>query len=250
MSLRYITTFSLLFSSLLAGQTALLHKAKALLEQPSGRQEAEALLTEAAHQYEKQGSKTDEAAEAMVLLGMVRNPALAKNKEALESQVEPLARKALEIRRNNPDTKAADLALTLEFDALVLEELGRIDDSRDPKAKAREIRDQIMAAMQPPQDDLASPVHIGGAVKPPMLMARSEPHLTFYARVLMLQPEVMAELVIGADGNITHVEMFKPAGFGLDESALQALMQWRFKPAQKGGMPVAVEGNLKLRFQP
>ena len=241
---------ALVFTTLLSGENATLQKAKALLDQPAGRHEAEALLASAVSQYEKAGAKTDEAAEAMLLLGMTRNPALAKNKEALETQVEPLARKALDIRRNNPDTKAADLALALEFDALVLEELGRIDDSREPKSKAREIRDQILLAMQPPQDELASPLHIGGLVKGPMLISRSEPRLTFYARLLMLQPEVLAELIIGADGNIQHVEMFKPAGFGLDESAVQALMKWRFKPAQKDGAPVAVEGNLKLRFQP
>ena len=129
--------------------------------------------------------------------------------------------------------------------------MGRIDDSRDPKAKARALRDQIIAAMLPPIDDpTANPLHIGGAVKPPLLLARTDPHTTLPARILLLQPEVLAEVVIATDGLMHQIEIFQPAGFGLDESAVRALMQWRFKPAEKNGVPVAVEGNIKLRFVP
>ncbi len=230
---------------------ALATRAKDLVLQPAGRLEAESLLKQAVSLWEKQGAKSDDYAEALDLLAMALNPALAKDKAALEAQVEPLARKALELRQQNANTRNSDLALALEIEALVLEELGRVEESREPKSKARALRDQIIIAMQPPAEEtMTNSTHMGAGVNPPQLMARDEPHMTFAASVLKLQPEVLTEVIIGTDGVIHQIEIFRPAGFGLDENAVAALMQWRFKPAEKNGKPVPVEGNLKLRFLP
>ena len=231
---------------------ALLQHARETVLQPGGRREAEAQLTQAIAIWEKQKSKSADYAEALDLLVMTINPALAKDKDALDTRVEPLARKALELRQGDPETKRADLALAFELEALVLEELGRIDDSRDPKSKARALRDQIILAMQNPVDDVNHPPdHMGNpGIKPPMLVARGEPERTFAARVLQIQPEVMAEIVIGSDGGVSKVEMYKPAGFGLDENAAAAIMKWRFRAAEKDGRPIPVEGNLRMRFLP
>ncbi|MBV8817641.1 MAG: TonB family protein, partial [Acidobacteriaceae bacterium] len=93
--------------------------------------------------------------------------------------------------------------------------------------------------------------HLGNpGLQPPLLMARSEATLTFEARVLGLKPDVLAELIIGSDGMVHNVEIYRPAGFGLDENAVAALMKWRFRPAEKDGRPIAVEGNLRLKFLP
>jgi TonB family protein len=257
MSLRFTTIFSfLLVAGSAAAQpapdpSALLQRAREVVLQPGGRAEAESLLVQATAIWEKKQSRSPDYAEALDLLVMTINPTFAKNKEVLDARVEPLARKALELRQQDNEAKSADLALALELEALVLEELGRIDDSRDPKSKARALRDQIIIAMQLPEDGARPPDHLGNpGIRPPLLISRAEPERTFAARVLQLQPEVMAEIVIGSSGVVTHVEMYKPAGFGLDENAAAAIMKWRFKAAERDGMPIPVEGNLKMRFLP
>jgi TonB family protein len=181
---------------------------------------------------------------------MVRHPDRAANKEALATEVEPLARKAMEIREKNPDTLSADLALDCELEAMVLEEMGRLEDSRAPKAKARALRDQIIIGMQPITDAAERVTFMGDPeLLPPRLIARPEPEYSFPARVMKLQTDILAELVIEADGAVRRIEIFRPAGFGLDEQAVACLMKWKFLPAQKGGQPVPVEGNVKLRFR-
>lgn len=228
---------------------SLLNQAKTAVLDPNGRLTAESLLRQALDVWDKQPAKPDEYAAANLLLGMTLYPAVAANKEALETQVEPFARKAMELRQKNPDTPPADLATALEFESLVLEQMGRLEDSRVPKAKARALRDQLIIAMQAPSSD-AEPEHMGNpGILPPRLIARTDPEMTFEARVLKLQPEVIAELVIGSDGIIHQIEMYHPAGFGLDESAVKALQKWKFLPAQKAGIPVAVEGTLRLKFR-
>ncbi len=216
---------------------------------PGGREQAENLLRQAIDLYEKQSAKTDDYADALTLLAMLRHPAMAANKEALGANVEPLARKALEIRKQNPDTKSADLALDCELEAMVLEEMGRLEDSRDPKAKARALRDQIIIAMLPPTDLTRQVEHLGGPdILSPRLIARPEPEYSFAGKVLKMQANIMAELVIEADGSVRYVEIFQPAGFGLDEAAVASLLKWRFVPAQKNGVPVPVEANVRIRF--
>ena len=238
-----------------AGQTpavetgSLVERARAVAL--SDRPQAEALLRQALAAYEKEASKSAEYAAALDLLGMTLYPSLAANKEALTTQIEPLFKKALELRQADPGVSPASKALALELEAMLLEATGRLDDSRDPKSKARALRDQIITAMQPPAEDLiAGSTHIGPTIEPPQLMARADPAFTFESRLLKLAvTDVMAEVIIGTDGLIHQIEIFRPAGFGLDESAVQALMQWRFKPARKNGAPIPVEGNIKLRFR-
>jgi TonB family protein len=249
-----LLTVLIALSAALPAQTgpdpqALAHQAHDLLLNDSGRQQAEALLQQALPLFEKQSPHSDNYGEALTLLAMVRHPDRAANKEALATEVEPLARKAMEIREKNPETLSADLALDCELEAMVLEEMGRLEDSRAPKAKARALRDQIIIGMQPITDAAERVTFMGDPeLLPPRLIARPEPEYSFPARVMKLQTDILAELVIEADGAVRRIEIFRPAGFGLDEQAVACLMKWKFLPAQKGGQPVPVEGNVKLRF--
>ena len=38
-------------------------------------------------------------------------------------------------------------------------------------------------------------------------------------------------------------------GMGLDEKALEALKQWKFKPGSKDGKPVKVQASIEMNFR-
>lgn len=252
MNSRYITIFSIAAAVTFAQAPApelQLQQARAIVL--ADRAQAETVLRQAIAQWDAKKVQPDEYVAATLLLGMVLYPARAKDKAALESDVEPLARKALELRERNPDTKAADLALALEFDALVLDAMGREEDARAPKAKAREIRDVFIAALQPPADDIARPYQLGSPeLTRPAFLVHVEAKRTFEARVLMLKPSVEAEFVIGVDGRMRQVELWRPAGFGLDEEMTKAMVQWRFRPAMRNGQPVPAASHSRFDFAP
>ena len=46
-----------------------------------------------------------------------------------------------------------------------------------------------------------------------------------------------------------NVHVMRGVGMGLDEKAIEAVRQYRFKPAMENGKPVAVELNVEVNFQ-
>ena len=46
-----------------------------------------------------------------------------------------------------------------------------------------------------------------------------------------------------------HVHVIRGVGMGLDDKAVEAVKQYKFKPAMENGKPVLVELNVEVNFQ-
>ena len=51
------------------------------------------------------------------------------------------------------------------------------------------------------------------------------------------------------NGNTRDPQVVRPLGMGLDEKAIEAVKQYRFKPATYKGHPVAVRVNIEVNFR-
>ena len=60
---------------------------------------------------------------------------------------------------------------------------------------------------------------------------------------------VLVTLVVDANGNPQNVHLVRGVGMGLDEKALEAVRQYKFKPARYNGKPVPVQLNVEVNFQ-
>lgn len=69
------------------------------------------------------------------------------------------------------------------------------------------------------------------------------------ARKAKFQGEVIVSLVVDASGHPQRVRVPRPIGMGLDEKAVEAVRQYRFKPATKNGQAVPVLMNIAVNFQ-
>jgi TonB family protein len=56
-------------------------------------------------------------------------------------------------------------------------------------------------------------------------------------------------LIVGTDGVPQDVKVVRGLGFGLDEKAIEAVEGWRFKPATRDGVPLAVPAQVEVNFQ-
>jgi protein TonB len=60
---------------------------------------------------------------------------------------------------------------------------------------------------------------------------------------------VIVEAIIDKNGNVTNVRVLKPLPMGLDQAAVDAVENWKFKPATLNGKPVDVFYNLTVNFR-
>ena len=86
-------------------------------------------------------------------------------------------------------------------------------------------------------------------VSSPVLIYQVEPEFSEEARKAKFMGSVLVNLVVDPQGMPQNVHVLRGVGMGLDEKAMEAVRQYRFKPAMEGGKPVAVEMNVEVDFQ-
>src|SRR5437870_1257922 len=89
---------------------------------------------------------------------------------------------------------------------------------------------------------------VGGGVTPPTVIQRVEPQYSEEARKARYQGTVVLEAIVRRDGTVDIQRIVRSLGFGLDETAIQALKQWRFRPGMRNGIPVDVCLNIDVNF--
>jgi protein TonB len=90
---------------------------------------------------------------------------------------------------------------------------------------------------------------VGGGVSAPVLVYGFEPEFSEEARKAKFSGNVMVNLWVDEKGIPSHVHVIRAVGMGLDERAVAAVKQYRFKPAMENGKPVTVEMNVEVTFQ-
>jgi len=101
----------------------------------------------------------------------------------------------------------------------------------------------------PPAVGGDAPIMVGGEVKAPEKITAPQPQYTEIARKARIQGVVIVQAIIDRDGNVTNVKVLKGLPMGLEESAVDAIKQWKFKPATLNGRPVTVYYNLTVNFK-
>jgi len=92
-------------------------------------------------------------------------------------------------------------------------------------------------------------MHIGGGVSKPVVLYQVEPEFSEEARKAKFSGNVEVYLWVDADGKPSHIRVVRGVGMGLDEKAVDAVRQYRFKPAMKDGKPVQVDLYVDVNFQ-
>ena len=90
----------------------------------------------------------------------------------------------------------------------------------------------------------------GNGVTLPEVVKEVKPDYTPAAMQAKIQGSVWLECVVGETGDITDIEVTRSLDteYGLDQAAIDAARQWKFKPGRKDGKPVAVRITLELTF--
>jgi TonB family protein len=87
------------------------------------------------------------------------------------------------------------------------------------------------------------------AVQPVVIVSKPNPVYSDDARKLGLEGDVLVDVVFLASGSVQVNHVVKGLGHGLDEAAIRAAQQIKFKPALQGGVPVDFPATVHIVFQ-
>ena len=90
---------------------------------------------------------------------------------------------------------------------------------------------------------------IGGGVSSPVVIYQVDPEFSEEARKAKFMGVVLVNLIVDPQGRPQNVHVLRGVGMGLDGKAVEAVKQYRFKPAMEAGKPVPVELNVEVDFQ-
>jgi protein TonB len=90
----------------------------------------------------------------------------------------------------------------------------------------------------------------GNGVQLPAVVREVKPQYTAEAMRAKVQGTVLLECVVLPNGEVGSVEVVRSldSSFGLDQEAVKAAKQWRFRPGTRFGEPVAVLVTIELTF--
>jgi TonB family protein len=90
----------------------------------------------------------------------------------------------------------------------------------------------------------------GNGVTSPSVVREVKPAYTAEAMRAKVQGTVWLQCVVMPDGSVGNIQVTKSldSTFGLDQEAIKAAKQWRFKPGTRMGEPVPVLVTIELTF--
>jgi TonB family protein len=139
-------------------------------------------------------------------------------------------------------------ATLMELYARVLHRLGRDEEATQMTEQASTIR-RVRAEQVKSNQPVNPALHKMSEVTKPVLLSKVEPQYSDDARLAKYSGGVLLSIEIGADGVPVNVVVVRGLGLGLDEKAVEAVTQWRFKPATLDGEPVAVSAQVEVNFR-
>jgi TonB family protein len=89
---------------------------------------------------------------------------------------------------------------------------------------------------------------VGGGVSAPQVIHSVQPQFTPEARRANFQGVVAIQLIVDSQGFPQDVRVVRRLGMGLDEEAIEAVKQYRFRPAMYEGHPVSVQMIIDVDF--
>jgi TonB family protein len=158
-------------------------------------------------------------------------------------------RKAME-RNQSGFASAPVLALSLELEAMALHFLGDRATASELTARAVVLRQRSVGLMGDSEPSAEPALRVSpGRVSAPRVAYKVDPAYSEIARLLKYSGSVTFSVVVGVDGKARDLRLVKGLGFGLDEEAAKAILQWEFVPGMKDDAPVNIRATIEVNFR-
>lgn len=90
---------------------------------------------------------------------------------------------------------------------------------------------------------------VGNGTTAPVVLYKKEPEYSEEARKAKYQGTVVLYIEVDPSGRAVNPRVLRSLGLGLDEKAMEAVRQWKFKPGYRDGKPVTVAAQIEVNFR-
>jgi TonB family protein len=116
------------------------------------------------------------------------------------------------------------------------------------KRLAQRIQDEQQAHSATAPDPLESVPPMPHGTTPPKLIHAVDAHFSDAGLQHSINGICVLAMVIDIDGTPKRIQVIRPLGYGMDEEAIRAVTQYRFKPAMLDGKDVPVKISIEVAF--
>lgn len=96
---------------------------------------------------------------------------------------------------------------------------------------------------------LKTPLVAKEKLTPPVLVEKVNPKYPPDAKTEKIQGTVKVDAVIDAEGKVVEAAASESPDARLSQAAVDAVKQWKFKPALKDGKPVKAKSTVTINFR-
>jgi periplasmic protein TonB len=89
----------------------------------------------------------------------------------------------------------------------------------------------------------------GHHITPPQLIFKVEPEFSEEARKAKYSGVVILSIEVDATGHARGFRVLQTPGLGLEQKAIDAVTQWRFRPGYQDGKPVITGATVEVNFR-
>jgi protein TonB len=89
----------------------------------------------------------------------------------------------------------------------------------------------------------------GHKITRPELIYQVEPEFSEAARKAKYQGVVVLAIEVDGNGRPVNLRVLQGLGLGLDEKAIEAVSQWRFRPGTRDGRPFVTPATVEVNFR-
>ncbi len=86
-------------------------------------------------------------------------------------------------------------------------------------------------------------------VTPPVVLFKVEPTYTEDARQSRIEGMVLLYVEVGPDGAAHNIRVLHSLDPGLDQKAIEAVSQWKFRPGAREGVPITTAAKIEVNFK-
>jgi len=208
-------------------------------------------------QYARLGADLARAREQLSRVGVAE--ATARDADANRRQDEEALRARLrEVEAALQAARSAQERAGLEASQRELDAAARALEAAQTARLNRLMNADVSTTVGPPQARAAddrplrapsgrAPVRVGGAIAPPRVLEQAKPVYTQEAMAARVEGTVVLEIIVDERGFVPDARVVRSIPL-LDQSALEAVKQWRFTPTLVDGQALPVIVQVEMTF--